>query len=155
MLMTESARDKAQLQQLIADQMRAICAKDLDRLMNHYAADVVVFDVKPPFQAKGADALRRMWETCLARFPDSFHAEMRDLSVTVSGDVALAHWLWRFIGKEKNHFATQTWMRGTAGYRRHQGIWQIVHEHASAPYEPQTVEPLLSSEPESHEGNTV
>ena len=35
-----------------------ICAKDLDRLMNHYATDVVVFEVKPPFQTKGADAIQ-------------------------------------------------------------------------------------------------
>ncbi|MCA1852834.1 MAG: DUF1428 family protein [Beggiatoa sp.] len=35
-----------------------ICAKDLDRLMNHYATDVVVFEVKPPFQTKGADAVQ-------------------------------------------------------------------------------------------------
>lgn len=49
MTTTESAQahDEAQLRQLIADQMSAICAKDLDRLMNYYAADVVVFDVKP------------------------------------------------------------------------------------------------------------
>jgi hypothetical protein len=50
------ARDAAQLRQLIDDQMSAICAKGLDRIMNPYAADVVVFDVKPPFQTKGADA---------------------------------------------------------------------------------------------------
>ena len=35
------ARDDAQLRHLIADQMRAIGAKDLDRLLNHYAAGVV------------------------------------------------------------------------------------------------------------------
>lgn len=57
MTATESAqaRGETRLQQLIADQMSAICAKDLDRLMSHYAVDVVVFDVKP----KGADAWQR------------------------------------------------------------------------------------------------
>jgi ketosteroid isomerase-like protein len=131
---TESAqaRDEAQLRQLIADQMNAICAKDLDRLMNHYAADVVVFDAKPPFQTKGADAVRRTWEACLPYFPDSFQTEMRDLSLTVSGDLALAHWLWRFTGMEKDHPAMQTWMRSTAGYRRPRVEWRKAFNRISA-----------------------
>jgi ketosteroid isomerase-like protein len=105
MTTTESAhaRDEAQLRQLIADQMRAICANDLDRLMHPYAAEVVVFDAQPPFQTTGADAWRRTWEACLPYFPDSLQTEMRDLSLTVSGDVALAHWLWRLTGKDKDH----------------------------------------------------
>ncbi len=73
--------------------MSAICAKDLDRLMNHYAADVVVFDVKPPFQTEG-DAWRRTWEACLPYLLDSLQTEMRDLGLTVSGDLALAHCGW-------------------------------------------------------------
>ena len=97
MTTTESApaRDEAQLRQLIADQMSAICAKDLDRLMNHYAADVVVFDAKPPFQTQGAAAWRRTWEACLSCFPDSFQTEMRDRSVTISGDLrsSLMDWV--------------------------------------------------------------
>ena len=125
------ACDEAQLRQLIADQLSAICVKDPDRLMHHYAADVIVFDVKPPFQTEGADAWRRTWEACLAYFPDAFQTERRDLSLTVSGDLALAHWLWRFTGREKDHPAMQTCMRSTAGYWRIRGRWQTVPEHAS------------------------
>jgi ketosteroid isomerase-like protein len=115
------ARDEAQLRHLIADQMSAIGAKDLDRLMTHYAAGAVVFDVKPPFQTNGADAWRRTWEACLPYLPASFQIEMRDLSLTASGDVALTHWLFRFPGMGKDHPAMQTWMRITAGYRRIRG----------------------------------
>jgi ketosteroid isomerase-like protein len=123
MTTTESpqTRDEARLRQLIADQTSSIGAKDLDRLLNHYAADVVVFDVKPPFQTTGAKAWRRTWEACLPCFPDAFQMEMRDLSLTVSGDVALAHWLWRFTGRDKDYAAMQTWMRRIAGYRRIRG----------------------------------
>lgn len=95
--------DEAQIRQVIADWTSALCAKDLDRLMSHYATDVTVFDVKPPFQTKGAAALRRVWEACLSYFPSSFQTETRALRIIVSGDVALAHWLWRFTGMEKDH----------------------------------------------------
>jgi ketosteroid isomerase-like protein len=66
------AGDEAQLRHLIADQMSAIGAKDLDRLMHPYAAAVVVFDAKPPFQTTGAEAWRRRWEVGLPYVPDAF-----------------------------------------------------------------------------------
>jgi ketosteroid isomerase-like protein len=108
---------------------------------------VVAFDVKPPFQTKGAEAWRRTWEECLPCFPDSFQIETRDLSLTASGDVALAHWLFRFTGEEKDHPAMQTWLRITAGYRRVRGTWQVVHEHLSVPFDPYTGQAAFTLEP--------
>jgi len=141
------ARDEAQLRQLITDQMSAIGAKDLDRLMNHYAADVVIFDVKPPFQTTGAEAWRQTWEACLPYMPDAFQTEIRDLHLTASGDLAPAHWLFRLTGMAKDHPAMQTWIRISAGYRRIRGRWQIVHEHASVPFDPETSQAAFTLEP--------
>ncbi len=141
------AQDDAQIRQLIADWASALCAKDLDRLMAHYAAHVIVFDAKPPFQTKGAKAYRRTWEACLPYFPASFRIETRDLSITVSGDLALAHWLFRLTGKEKDHPAMPTWMRSTVGYQRNQGRWQIMHEHVSIPFNPETSQAVFTLEP--------
>jgi ketosteroid isomerase-like protein len=145
MTTTESpqARDEAQLRQFIANQISAICAKDLDRLMSHYETEAVIFDVKPPLRTNGADALRRTWEACLPYFPDSFQAETRDLSLTVSGDMGLAHWVMRFTGM--NH--PVPWMRFTTGYRKVRGQWRIVHEHASVPFHPETGQAALTLEP--------
>jgi len=106
--------------------------------------------VKPPFQTTGADAWRRTWEASLPYFPDSFQTEMRDLSLTVSGDLALAHWLFRFTGMEQDHPVMQTWIRITAGYRRIRGKWQIVHEHASVPFNPQTAQAVFTLNPSSN-----
>jgi len=144
------AGDEAQLRQLIADQLSAIGAKDLDRLMTHYAAEVVVFDVKPPFQTTGADAWRRTWAACLPYVPDACQTESRDLRLTGSGDVALAHWRWRLTGMAKDHPAMQTWMRSTAGDRRSRGRWPSVHEHASVPFDPQTAQAAFTPEPQSY-----
>jgi ketosteroid isomerase-like protein len=144
---TTNTHDEAQIRQLIADQASAICAKDIDRIMAHYATDVMFFDCKPPFQTRGAQAFRRIWEECLPCFPDSFEIERRDLSIIVSGDLALAHWLFRFTGKEKDHPAMQTWMRLTGGYQRKQGRWQIVHEHCSLPFDPETSQAVFTLEP--------
>jgi ketosteroid isomerase-like protein len=144
---TTTTKDEAQIRQLIADETSAICAKDVDRIMVHYAQDVIIFDVKPPFQIKGADAFRRIWEECLPCFPDSFAIESRDLTVTVSGDLAIAHWLFHFTGMAKDHPAAQMWMRNTVGYQRNQGKWQIVHGHCSVPFDPETSKAVFTIEP--------
>ncbi|MGL5063133.1 MAG: YybH family protein, partial [Microcoleus sp.] len=141
-----TTRDEAQIRQIIADTANAICAKDLDRIMANYAQDVIIFDVKPPFQIKGADAFRRMWEECLPCFPDSFGIEMQDLRLTVSGDLAIAHWLFHFTGMEKDCPGAQMWMRITSGCQRKQGKWQIVHEHCSVPFDPETSKAVFTIE---------
>ena len=50
---TAIATQEAQISQLIADQQRAIFAKDVDQIMSRYSTDIVVFDLKPPFQTEG------------------------------------------------------------------------------------------------------
>ncbi len=137
-------RDERQLRQLIADQSAAVCAKDAERIMRHYAAGVVVFDVKPPFQTVGANAWRGTWESCLPHFPDSFGIETRDFRLTISGELAVAHWLFRFTGLAEDHPATQTWLRNTTAFRRSEGRWQIIHEHVSVPFDPHTGKAVFS-----------
>ncbi|MBD0336283.1 MAG: SgcJ/EcaC family oxidoreductase [Cyanobacteria bacterium Co-bin13] len=128
--------DEKQVRQLIADQTSAICAKNLEQLIACYAKDAVLFDMKPPLQLQGVEAIHQMWAACLPCMPNASGTEAQDLSVTVSGDLALAHWIFRFAGIDSAHPATQMWFRVTAGYRKHQGQWQIVHEHCSIPFDP-------------------
>jgi ketosteroid isomerase-like protein len=143
------AHDNAEIRQLITELASAICAKDVDRIMSRYATDAIVFNCKPPFQIRGADAWRRVWEEdlpCLPA-PNSFGTELRDLMVFVNGDLALAHWLFRFTGMGKEHGAMQTWLRDTVGLRRKQGRWKIVHEHISVPFNPHTSQAIFTLEP--------
>jgi ketosteroid isomerase-like protein len=138
---TQSATE-AEIRRQIADQQRAICAKDIDRIMEHYAADVIVFNVKPPFQTRGATEWRREWETSLSHFPASFGVETRDLVVSVSGDLGVAHWLSRFTG-----MPGQPRIRDTAIYQRYEGKWLVVHEHYSVPFDPETSKAVFTLEP--------
>lgn len=146
---TESAiaSHETQIRQLIADQQRAICAKDVDQIMSYYANEFIAFNVTPPFEIKGREAYRQVWQACLPYFPDSFGVETRDLSVTVRNDLAVAYWLSHFTGMEPNHPAMQTWMRITAIYQNNQGNWQIVHEHNSVPFDPETSQAAFTLNP--------
>jgi ketosteroid isomerase-like protein len=129
-------KDEAQIRQIIAEQTRAICTKNLDQIMSFYAPDIVIFDMKPPLAHRGAAACHHLWATSLPCMPTPSGTETQDLTITVSGDLALAHWLFRFTGLEPDHPAAQMWFRITAGYQRHQQGWHSIHEHISIPIEP-------------------
>jgi len=136
----------AEIRQLVADQQHAICSKNVDQIMSRYAPEIVIFDVKPPFQTKGSAAVRQLWEDCLPYFPDAFEMETRDLTITVNDDLATAHWLFRFKG-EQDHPAMQMWMRATAVCQKRQGNWQILHEHISVPFDPSNAQAVFTLNP--------
>lgn len=127
---------EAQIRQLIADHTQAICDKNLDQIMAHYAPEIVLFDMKPPLALNGIEACRHMWETCLPYMPPLSGMEQQAVKITVSGDLALAHWVSRFTGIAPDHPAAQMWLRMTAGCQRYGDGWQIIHEHVSVPFAP-------------------
>lgn len=136
-----------EIRQLIDQWRNALSAKDLDRLLTSYAEDVMFFDAVPPYQHRGADAYRRTWETMLPFLPPSIGSEIRDLSITTSGDVAFAHCLQRIINKETNEAATCGWVRVTVCFQKRQGAWRVVHEHVSVPFDPETSQAAFIREP--------
>jgi ketosteroid isomerase-like protein len=66
---------EAQIRARLDDWAKATRAKDLDRVMSHYAPDVVAFDAIVTLQFKGREAYRKHWEACLTMCP----GEMNDL----------------------------------------------------------------------------
>ncbi len=124
----------------------ALSTKDIKQMMAHYADEVIVFDVKPPFQTKGAVAWKHVWEASLPFFPENFRVEIRDLVIHADGNTGFAFYLFRLIGAEMDHPAMQTWMRATTGYKLQNGKWKIVHDHASLPFSPHTNQAVFSLE---------
>jgi uncharacterized protein (TIGR02246 family) len=130
--------DEDQIRQLIEDWRDALCTRDLDRLTQHYAADVVFFDAVPPYQHRGAAAYRHAWERMFPYLPPRIGFELRDLHISVSGDLAVMHCLNRIINVDTKESATCGWVRVTVSYQRQQGAWRVIHEHDSVPFDPAT-----------------
>jgi ketosteroid isomerase-like protein len=51
----EAAVAEALVRQRVEDLAKAVRAKDTDRVMSFYAADIVSFDIVPPLRYVGAD----------------------------------------------------------------------------------------------------
>jgi uncharacterized protein (TIGR02246 family) len=124
----------AEIRALIADWALAIRAKDVNAAMRHYAADVVAFDLAPPLQYAGADALRTSLAAWLPTFRGPVGYDIRELDVTVGEDVAFCRSLNRISGMPTTGDATDVWVRATIGLRRIDGTWKVTHEHASVPF---------------------
>jgi len=145
----QKANDKAAVKKVIDDFFAALCEKDVKSMLSHYAADAILFDVKPPYQVKGAIAWKHAWEACIGYFPPSFRVELRDLTIHVSGDLAFSHYLFRLKGTKADDPAAQTYIRTTTGFKRINGKWKIVHEHGSVPFNPHTRQAVFTLEPGS------
>lgn len=139
------AGEKAEIRQLIHDFFTALEAKNIERMLSFYASEAIMFDVKAPFQTKGAIAWKHTWEACIDYFPETFKVETKDMHISANENLAFSHYLFRFTTKQ-DHPAAQTWMRATGCYKKVQGKWKILHEHASVPFNPHTLQAQFTKE---------
>lgn len=139
--------DEAAIRSLLDDRIRALHDKDIEGIMSLYAPDVVSFDIVPPLQYTGAAAFRKVWEEALSLFQGPITYEIRDLSITVGGDVAFTHSINRMSGILHNGQQFGNWMRWTACFRKIDGKWLLVHHQASVPVDMATGKAALDLQP--------
>jgi uncharacterized protein (TIGR02246 family) len=144
---TNKAIYEAQIRQLIDGWAKALRAKDINVLMSYYTPDIVLFDLPPPLEYRGADAYRKNWEEWLPSFQGPVGYEIRDLSITTGDDVAFCHSLNRISGTRTKGEETDVWVRATVGFRKIDGKWMITHEHLSVPFDMETNQALFDLKP--------
>lgn len=130
-----SAHEEAAIRGRIAKVIEGLRAKDLDSLREPYAPDVVSFDVEPPLQYVGIEAKLANWARVFEVF-ETVDYELRDLTLTVGGDVAFGYAFGRLSGTMKNGVATSgMWVRVTYGLLKINGTWVITHDQVSVPFD--------------------
>jgi uncharacterized protein (TIGR02246 family) len=128
--------DEVLIRELVDRQVEAMTSRDAAAVVGLRAADVVGFTLAPPLVQSGADmtnvAGTAAW---FATFDGPLQYEVRDLEVTVGGDVAFCHSLNRMsavpVGMAE---AFELWFRATLGLRKVDGEWRVTHEHQSTPF---------------------
>lgn len=130
---TQDEQSEEQIRSLITKYVDAARRKDLAEVMSCYARDLVAFDLMPPLRQGGVAAYEKLWDQAFSMTEGPFGVEMRDLSIAASGDVAFACALEHVKAAAKDGPGADMWLRWTAGLRRVDGAWRIVHEHTSVP----------------------
>ncbi|MFI7672330.1 YybH family protein [Actinophytocola sp. NPDC049390] len=140
-------RNEIEIRQHIGKIVEGIEAKDFDTLRRLYASDVVSFDVEPPLEHVGVEAKVRNWTNVFTIFQEATY-ELRELTVTVGGDVAFAHGFGRLSGTLRDGTTTNgMWVRATYGLRKTAEGWLIAHDQASVPFDIRTGRGVTDLEP--------
>ncbi|WIV60062.1 YybH family protein [Amycolatopsis nalaikhensis] len=129
--MTE--QDDKRIRALISERVTAITERDADALARQCVPDLLAFTLAPPLAHHGEDVeARKAW---FASFDGPIEYEVRDLEVTVGGDVAYSHSLTRLSTTPKGMPQPfELWFRSTTGFRKVDGEWRIAHVHDSTPF---------------------
>ena len=139
--------DEAEIKRIIEGFVEALRAKDLDGVMSMYAPELVSFDIAPPLQYVGADAMRKRWEEVFSSFPGPMGYEIADLSITVGDDVAFTHSFNRSSVTLPTGQKIGFWLRWTACWRKIGDKWLLMHDQISVPVDVQTGKAVLDLKP--------
>jgi PhnB protein len=98
-LKPQSSKDESDIRALVEAVHRAHHDKDAAAIVAPYARDAAVFNLAPPLSHRGAD--RQEKQAWLDTWEGPIDRESRDFSITVSGDFAFCHGLYRLSGTPK------------------------------------------------------
>jgi ketosteroid isomerase-like protein len=127
----------------------ALNAGDVDAIMRNYIADqgLVVFDVVPRKQYRGADAYRKDWMDFFTHFKGTPKITITDLEITVDANLGFSHSIQHIVGTDMQGHSVDRTVRVTDGYRKIGGQWLIVLEHVSVPVDLATGKAELTPKP--------
>jgi PhnB protein len=124
--------EEAQIRKVIDDWAYALRNKDTDDVLSHYAPSLIHFSLAPPLLSVQSNA--KDLKAWFATWQGPIGYEIRDLNITVGGDVAFSHSLNRIQGTNTAGGKDDLWFRHTLGFRKIDEQWKIVHEHESVPF---------------------
>ncbi|HVX43309.1 MAG TPA: nuclear transport factor 2 family protein [Mycobacteriales bacterium] len=130
------SEDEAQIRQLIERWAVAVHAGDLDGVVADHAADVVLFDVPPPYDGvRGIEGYRSIWPPFFTWQAGGAVFEIVSLQVVAGAEVAFAYALLRCDTADGLARNPGNRLRLTFGLRKQDDRWVIAHEHHSFPHE--------------------
>lgn len=119
---------------LITRWVDGITACDLEAVTAAHSADIVMFDVPPPYEGiRGIAAYRQSWPPFFEFIRSGATFELVELDVEAGENVAFAYGLLRCGGEKEFAENPDNRLRLSMGLRRIGGQWMIAHEHHSFP----------------------
>ena len=117
---------EAEIARMLEDWTASVREHDLEGVLRHRSADIVMFDVPEPLQSCGIDAYRDTWPQYFAD-AGSRRFKLAETHIVAGEDVA---WVRALL-----HCTTAEGPAGrlTMGLRRDGGRWVVEHEHHSFP----------------------
>jgi ketosteroid isomerase-like protein len=128
---------ETEVRALLDSYLDAVRALDVDRIVAHYAPEIVAYDAIAQLEFVGVDAYRAHWKRCLDGC-QSMVFEPQEPTIAAGEDLAYGYYLLRCGGVGPDGKEQLCWMRATFAARKRDGQWRFVHEHFSMPFDPMT-----------------
>ncbi|HVZ98161.1 MAG TPA: nuclear transport factor 2 family protein [Chitinophagaceae bacterium] len=132
--LTNTKENEIQIRQLVENWAQAVRNKDIETILAHHSADIVMYDVPKPFKSVGLDAYRKTWDTFFA-FTKLGVFDIQQLHVIADENVAFCFAEMKCADKSNSAEFIELDFRLTIGLKKINNEWTIVHEHHSVPSE--------------------
>lgn len=130
-----TAEQQAEIRSVLDSWAQASRDKNVDGIISHYANDIVAFDAIGPLRFVGREAYKAHWAFCMTMCPGPTLYEIHQPTILLSGEMAVAYYLFHCGGTNEQGVMESSWMRVTQCLQKFGGQWLIVHEHFSAPFD--------------------
>ena len=131
----QKTKDEAAIRDLVENWAKAVRTRNIDGILAHHSADIVMFDVPPPLESRGIEKYKETWDLLFSWAQDSGVFDILEMSVTAGTDVAFVTAIMRCAGWEPTGEKTELKFRLTIGLRKRDDHWVVTHEHHSVPAE--------------------
>ena len=105
---------------------------DIDKIMTFYAPGCVLYDVVPPLQFIGAEAIRKDVAKLFGPLK-SLSIRLRELTVHGADQLAVARCILELTAVDASGATSRMTCRITDCWQKHEGQWRLIHQHASMP----------------------
>jgi ketosteroid isomerase-like protein len=145
---SSGSSDKAKIEALYQQLIKACNAKDVNGIMAHYDPnELFVFDLVPPREYPSWDAYKKDWDGVFTSMPGPMEISISNLAITVVGPVAYARSIQSGYFTAQDGSRADIAVRVTDVLRKVKGKWLIVQEHASVPVDLASGKADLMSKP--------
>ena len=127
--------DETEIRELIDKWAKAVREEDRAGIRADHDAEMLMFDVPPPFLSRGLDAYMATWDLFFSCADKPVTFDFYDVAVTAGSDVAFATAIGRCTEADAAGKRKPLEFRLTMGLRKIRGRWRIMHEHHSVPAE--------------------
>ncbi len=126
--------NESQIRTLIENWAAAVRNKDINGILANHSADVVMYDVPPPFQSMGIEAYRSTWDIFF-KYTKPGVFDIQQLHIVAGEEVAFCYATMKCSDNSDSADFVELPFRLTIGLKKIANQWVIVHEHHYIPAE--------------------
>jgi len=118
--------NEIRIRQLIENWAKSVRDRDIDAILAHHSADIVMFDVPGPFQSIGIDAYRKTWDIFF-KYTEPGVFDIQNLKIFADENIAFCILTMKCSDKSNSVSFEPLDFRLTMGLQKINNQWTIVN----------------------------